>query len=237
MIMFLGDIHADFYVLKAIFNKAKEDGTLDAPIKIIQVGDFGWSPTLLKDFPKLPWPVYAIDGNHEYHPMLKGLDVVTEVKPNLFYVPRGTIMEIDGYQIGFMGGAHSVDKKWRSFGVDWWPDEEVTEQNINQMLAKNQPVDILVTHSPPKNFILRTFGPINKAYWCLPHDWEDISSMRIEKLWGELGMPPIISGHMHRPVIDGQCKMLDVNEMFFLQPGMKSVDWYEVARENHEKSK
>ena len=170
MILWLGDIHADFYVLKAIFKKAKEDGTLDAPVTIIQVGDFGWSPVFLNSMlPELPWPVYAIDGNHEYHPMLKGMDKVTEVKPNLFYVPRGTVLNIDGYDIGFMGGAHSVDKKWRQFGVDWWPDEEVTEQNINQMLAKVKSVDILVTHCPPKNFILRTFGPINKAYWGLSH--------------------------------------------------------------------
>ena len=232
MIMFLGDIHGEFYVLKAIFKKAKEDGTLNAPITIIQVGDFGWYPELLAGrLPELPWPLYAIEGNHERFPMLKGLNKVTEVKPNLFYVPRGTVLNIDGYDIGFMGGGESVDKAWRQQGIDWWPNERITKQNIRKLDGKK--VDILVTHTPPINFIMRNFGPINKASWNLPYDWQDVSSMNIEKLWGNLGMPPIICGHMHGSKIDGKCKILDINEMFFLKPNMPlPIDWLEVAKDN-----
>jgi Icc-related predicted phosphoesterase len=201
---------------------------------IIQVGDFGWYPELIKErLPELPWPLYAIDGNHEYHPMLRGMDEVTEVKKNLFFVPRGKVLEIDGYKIGFMGGAHSVDIAWRRKDIDWWVDEEVTDENIAKLIDKK--VDILVTHTPPTGFIMRNFGPINKNSWGLKPDWEDKSSLKIEKLWGEMGMPPLICGHMHKPVIDGQIKLLDINEMFFLKPGMNPVDWYQASADNRSK--
>ena len=244
MIVFVGDIHGEFHILRSMITEMiKGNGYLETSImegngksnaiKIIQVGDFGWYPHLLKDWDwKCPFPIYAIEGNHEYFPLVQNWTHVTEVKPNLWYVPRGTVMNIDGYDIGFMGGAHSVDRYNRREGISWWPEEEVTEQDIKKL--SNKKVDILVTHVPTHTTIQRNWGPLNKASWGLPKHWVDTSSMLIEQMWMEMGQPPIISGHMHKSVIDGKHRVLDVNQPVFLQPDMpKPVDWYEVAKDNY----
>jgi len=242
MIMFVGDLHGSFVILRALIDRVLKDngylagcvsrgGGKSSALKIIQVGDFGWYPYLLKEWTTLPFPVYAIEGNHEYYPMLTDFTHVTEVKPNLWYIPRGTVKNIDGYDIGFMGGAHSVDRYQRREGFDWWPEEEVTEENIKKLA--NKKVDILVTHVPPYNVIQRNWGKINHRSWHLPYNWVDESSRRIEKMWGDMGMPPMICGHMHGSATDGNCRVLDINELVFLKPDMpKPIDWHAVAADN-----
>ena len=242
MIMFVGDIHGSLAILESLIQdillmnsylseSVKAGNGRSSALKIIQVGDFGWEPSSLKGYIESPFPIYAIEGNHEYFPMLEGIMNVKEVRSNLFYVPRGTVMEIDGYKIGFMGGGESLDKAWRREGFSWWPRERVMAHDVGQFLKYNKKVDLLVTHTPPLNFIKRNFPPVNKAFWKLPEDWVDISSQNVEKLWGELGMPPVICGHMHRKIIDGQCRMLDINELLFLKPNMKPIDWRSIEEE------
>ena len=210
MLMLLGDIHGNF----VMFNEMMKRFPHEWPLTIIQVGDFGFHKYTMKMWPtKFPWKVYAIDGNHEYFPLIE-YDVVTEVHDNLFFVPRGTTLTIEGYDIGFVGGAESVDKAWRAAGIDWWPKERVTEADINKLYGKK--MDLLVTHAPPISVIKNRFSPINKQSWGLPADWIDESSNMIEKLWKELKYVPLVCGHMHASKWAPNYRILGINEMYFL---------------------
>src|SRR4051794_30179883 len=119
MLVFIGDIHGDFLPLNAIQNKFLDPNTI-----FVQVGDFGYWPQLAGKWERgrTGRPVYFIDGNHDYLPTLRKLDTITEVWPDAFYIPRGSVLTLDGKKIAFMGGAGSVDKAWRQPGLDWFSD-------------------------------------------------------------------------------------------------------------------
>lgn len=217
MLGILGDVHCNWAVINML-SEMKFAQKIDA---VIQVGDFGFYPDALDmHWKKPPFPVYAIDGNHEHFPMLRGIDRVTEIKPNLFFVPRGTILELAGYRIGLCGGGESVDKAWRRENYDWFADERVTHEQIERLYGSN--IDFLVTHVPPRSLIDKAFPPINLESWGLPHGWVDVSAVTIEYLWNQLNQPPMFCGHMHHSV-DGskygmKVRILNIDEIHWIQP-------------------
>lgn len=210
MLAFIGDIHGDFRMLRA------RVAGLEPDTIVIQVGDFGFWPGLIERWQPIEHlnaPVYAIEGNHEYFPMLRDIEKPTEIADGLVYVPRGTVLVFDDHTIGFMGGASTIDWKWRQYKVDWFPnDEVVTEADIARMDGIDR-VDMLVAHTPPQSLIKKHFDRKLPVMFGVP-DWHDPSADMIEILWERLGRPPLICGHMHRSIIEGRCRMLGVGEIF-----------------------
>lgn len=214
-IKILGDIHAETPLLYYLPDLKGAD-------VVIQVGDFGIYPGVLDQYPQmftdLPYKVYFIDGNHEDYNMLADIVESTNPEPdgtvkfmdNLYYVPRGTILDLGGRKFGFCGGAESVDYRMRVKGKDWFPEERVIQEDIEPLLNAN--IDILITHCPPDSVITRNFPPAYQS-WDLPWGWVDKSAQMIETLWSSLGRPQLYCGHMHRSITDGTCRILDINEV------------------------
>ena len=131
MILLLGDIHGDVSRLRYGVQQATEAGA----VALVQVGDLGLFPSHGRDTgfhavcKASSIPIYFIEGNHDDCTRWVKLTEVTRVwdDANLFYVPRGTVMELDGRTIAFMGGAISVCKAhfddsaklWFGVGKDW----------------------------------------------------------------------------------------------------------------------
>ena len=137
---------------------------------------------------------------------------VTEVAPNLFYVPRGTVMDVGGIKIGFLGGAASVDKMYRlRQNMHWSEDELITDEDIAKF-DDVKSVDMLITHCPPQSVIQEHFDPRMLMYFGLTPQWRDPSADKVEALWERLGKPPLVCGHMHKSVTDGNVRILDINE-------------------------
>ena len=155
----VGDVHRDFGALNQLINQRK-------PKILLQCGDFGYWPT--QDVPnrsgEIPSPkagdcrVYWCDGNHEDHWRLKERKT-NELWPNVFYQPRGSTITLpDGRVVLFMGGADSIDKGVRTFGLDWFPDEVIYYDDVAK-LDPNMRVDIVISHTCPCEltpFMLRT---------------------------------------------------------------------------------
>lgn len=140
-----GDIHGRFDHLNQLINKYKQ--RLDL---VICCGDFGYWPNLdgqHKNIRSHGIPVLWCDGNHEDHWAIKNRKS-NEIAKNVFYMPRGSTYELkNGQTMMFMGGADSIDKDSRIYGVDWFPEEVITQADI-----KNLPdvkVDIFITHTCP----------------------------------------------------------------------------------------
>lgn len=215
MIVLVGDIHG-FY--KVVADTAKKYPYAE----IIQVGDFGFWPGLRERYTPPPRKIYFIDGNHDDIGALVGLSPFewenpVEIWPNAMYVPRGTVMELDGKTILFMGGAKSIDRAWRrkNSGVNAWFEDEVIRprDQLHAVLSANgKKIDLMVTHTPPQWMVDKYFG-VPGAEWGLPADWSDISAKYVEDLWKAVDCPPLVCGHMHRAVEDGVCRILDINEV------------------------
>jgi hypothetical protein len=200
MIAFIGDVHREFDHLAGAVSR------LPADVKVaIQVGDLGLHGDDLgptgSGMPRFDRPVYYVTGNHDHEPFYRGLTRPTEMAPNLVFVPRGTVLELDGRRIAFLGGGDSViDRHVRRDGVDWWPEERVTLADAARF-ERVGPVDLLVCHTPP-TFVYHYFG-------FSP----DPSALAVGQAWQLLGRPPVICGHLHKSQEVGRARVLGALEI------------------------
>ena len=203
MIAFIGDVHRAFDRPAAIVDQLPADVTA-----VVQVGDLGLRPTDVTEpercAVRLARPTYFISGNHDYEPWLRELLVPTEVAPNLVYVPRGTVLELDARRVAFLGGGDSViDRARRREGVDWWPDEQVTGEHVASLDGAG-PVDLMVAHTPP--------AAVYPFFGYRP----DPSAREVERAWELLGRPTIVCGHLHRSRAVGPVRVLAELEVLLL---------------------
>ena len=105
-------------------------------------------------------PVYFIDGNHENHPLLLENPVelawgARPVAPMVYHLPRGYVWKGWGdVRYAALGGAVSVDKHLRQPGIDWFPEEEITEKDLlalehNMAALRWNHIDVMFTHDCP----------------------------------------------------------------------------------------
>ena len=94
---------------------------------------------------RLTGPIYFIRGNHEDMAWLAGLrnesrSESTPVDPFdlIHYVPDGTVLEIDGFRVGFLGGVE--------YGAE--PHTKI-EQDALDAISSAGRLDLLVTHDGP----------------------------------------------------------------------------------------
>ena len=157
----MGDVHRDWPSLNKFTSRNPD--TL-----ILQCGDFGYwprDPASVKRMhhhrrhgqalpaPKVPDGslLFWCDGNHEDHQEL-GLRTTDELWPNVHYMPRGRLLDLpDGRRVMFMGGATSIDKESRTPGIDWFPEEAISDSDIRGLNYEGR-VDIVISHTAPREF-------------------------------------------------------------------------------------
>ena len=175
-VFILGDIHQQFGNLNKFIESIKESYR-DQEILLIQTGDFGFWPHFLFDV--FPWPLtdsenkyynggdkyleveniklLFCEGNHDdiwaLNKLVEEYGITPiEIKDDIFYMPRGSTYKLqDGRNILFMGGAESIDKNFRTLGVDWFPEETIKDRDLNN-LPDNR-VDILISHTNSREYI------------------------------------------------------------------------------------
>jgi hypothetical protein len=245
-ILVAGDTHGDpqhtiYLYEQALLNEC--DG-------IFQVGDYGYWEHLEGGAAYLDMcsevgaandlDLWWICGNHENHTMLRALygpggsrykptpEGFWEIRPHVYYVPRGTRWNWDGVELMGLGGAYSIDKahrlkkeaeerayvnrhdmkgftvskKWREIGLAhktwghtrWWPEEEISDEDLNYALRDQRPLDILFTHDKPRaSDPGKTFDLIKE---CLPN--QDKIQTVIRSLTPSL----VVHGHLHHHYAD-----------------------------------
>ncbi|MEQ8201063.1 MAG: metallophosphoesterase [Syntrophomonadaceae bacterium] len=151
-ILAVGDIHGAFERLNCLIGQEKPD-------VILQVGDFGYWPRLgdqdLKMIDTSRTRIYFCEGNNDdldsLNALIKKPAQAVEVSPRIFYMPRGSVLELeDGRRVLFMGGGKSVDRWRREEGWDWFPEEIISEKDLAHL--PDPPVDIIISHTCPDEF-------------------------------------------------------------------------------------
>lgn len=214
MLLFIGDIHNDIATMNANLAKLAQE-RVDRPAfwknYIIQLGDYSLCP--YKDTLPPIQPMWFIDGNHDYMPDLVGITQSSPVAKNLTYIPRGTVLMLEGIRVGFLGGGNSLDKDSRVPGWSWFPEENITNDQAYRLLEnadKHGGLDLLVTHVPPATLLTRLFG-ITDISPC---------SYVVEEVWQSLGHPLNISGHLHttKITLDKEGIVVGIQDIVGLEP-------------------
>lgn len=161
-----GDTHGNFYHLRDLVDVARANEVET----IFQPGDFGFwehTPEGVDFLDGLQDYLYEhgvklifIDGNHDNHPLLwstYGNTVHTIVRPYIWYEPRGQTFTFGDSVIQTVGGAFSIDARWRrqemkkGAPASWWAEEELTTDQVNEAVvaATVNPPDVMITHDAP----------------------------------------------------------------------------------------
>lgn len=183
---------------------------------IIQCGDFGyWTDTpnttrylssLQADLEHYDMRLYWVDGNHEDHDRIDHAwrtMQYTSGHKRIIYLPRGYRWQWWGQTWMAVGGAVSVDKEHRRKGKSWWPQEELTEADIEYCCRPGQ-VDIIISHDCPKGVDIPGIGPNTKSgvrgTWPehILHQAEQHRA-KLRQIWNTTGATLLYHGHYHIP--------------------------------------
>jgi len=172
VLMLVGDSHGNTKYICAALTLAKDLGVS----RILQLGDLGIWPgeegrlylNAINDTSRATGVRFDfIDGNHEDFDQLdvyeresdRDPDGSVLVRPYVHWWPRGSTTVIGGRSFAFLGGAVSVDRFARKTGKSWWPQESLTQQQIDRFHASVKgPVDVMVTHDAPASMPMRSTG-------------------------------------------------------------------------------
>lgn len=201
MIYITGDTHT-----ATCFEKFKFDGyeKLTKNDYLIVAGDLEliWSngdgDAWMEKINQLPFTTLFIDGNYDNFDKLYKLPIVEKfgstvgvAGESLFWLKRGEVYEIDGFKFLTVGGACSINKDKRTPGVDWWPNEELSDDDkefiINNSEKYGQKVDFIVTHTCPTSIL----GAIKE------YALKDSVSEFLEEIFYTVEFNKWYFGHMH----------------------------------------
>jgi len=155
IVRFVEDIHGNYEQYKTLVEGADLS---------IQVGDFGMGFDHHEDQEMYKWQEdnpqhWFIRGNHD-DPAICGA--------NLNYLGDYGTFHNDGLPpIFYIGGAWSIDYYWRTPNVNWWEEEELTQEQFDhaEKLYLRAKPEIVVSHDAPvgvptrMNILNPTFGP------------------------------------------------------------------------------
>lgn len=215
MIYVTGDTHGIFDKLRA-FRVSPEGAALTKKDYVIVLGDFGvWQNTIDEIAwldSELPYTLMFLDGNHEDFPLLNSMPEKELFSGRVhdlggvYHLCRGEVYllptEEGGKRIAVCGGGTSRDKHMRKEGVDFFPEEEISDGDIEAMIGNAQKyggrVDAFLSHSPSSEVKLELFAEasfsMNKpATSYIPSE----SEYKIRDLVGKIAAEKYYSAHEH----------------------------------------
>lgn len=193
-IIVVGDLHGHIKSFEKITKKYSKN-------KILCVGDLGLGFKGVR-IPVFEQRVRFFHGNHDCpslvinHP--NGLDRFG-VWENIFYV----------------SGALSIDAEYRTAGIDWWPDEQLNLEEMDNALElyKSLKPQIVATHDIPRSLyeeVLAKAIPQFKATI-----YENSTAFLLEAMFNAHQPQIWIAGHFHvsYQTIKGNTKFVILDEL------------------------
>ena len=211
MAVFLtGDIHGSMEILK-LDSDLLYSRRLTRDDYVIVLGDFGlpWrnpeseADSLWLDWlEERPWTTLFIDGNHENFNALDTYPIcnwhggsVRTLRNHVMHLRRAEVFEIEGATFFAMGGAHSVDKAFRTPFESWWPQEvpaRKLRQEAEALVGEIGAVDYVLTHCPPTLELIEL--SLYEDFDCWPDDYNNWLQTAIAD---KLRFKQWFYGHMH----------------------------------------
>ncbi len=213
MIYITGDTHGDqnrFFDLQN--NHGEATWTNDD--YLIVCGDFGYiffndasENAFLDELEQKPYTICFLDGNHENFPAIFSYPEeqwnggrIHRIRKNIIHLMRSQVFEIDGHTFFTMGGGYSIDRYMRRLNESYWEEELPSDAEYKEAIANlkkhDMQVDFMLSHTAPKEIVLRM------GYHPDPHEWE--LEGFLEYLMYEVRFKRWYIGHWHedREILD-----------------------------------
>ena len=226
-IILIGDIHGEYGKLRYDINRFDHEDAY-----IIQVGDFGMGfhkPNYYKDqvFPKLNevlvnrnCHLYVIRGNHDDPECFKQTNNPFDFS-NITLLQDYAELNLLSKSILLVGGAVSIDRRFRTEGKSWWSDEDFNLKLEYEFPYKDRQYDLVVTHTRPG--VCGAFkGFDNIKNYCDqdPDLIDDLieESQKLNNLYDLTKPKDWIFGHFHKSETiqyeDTKFRCLDIDEHY-----------------------
>lgn len=202
-IMFVGDTHG----MLSPFRHKAEICARNGINTMFVLGDFGLWPGLdgvryLDEVNNIAVEnnvrIVALPGNHEDHPQWsKWMSLAPKdargfayVRSNLLLAPKVHYFKWSNKRFFVLGGAVSIDKSVRTPGVNWWADEEFSQENLESVLKySGKKIDFVLSHD------CSDFTPFRNR--LKPDAASRENRKRIDRALAHLKPDYHLHGHMH----------------------------------------
>lgn len=184
-ITLLGDIHGKYKRMHEVIREK------DKHEYIVALGDVGFCYETLDNVD--PKKFVIVGGNHEHY------DKIVNIPHYLG--DYGYVNNFNGFDFFFFRGAYSIDRQYRTIGIDWWEQEQLKIEDFMKAreLYRQIKPDVVLTHDCPQSLYSYLLPPEAKIY-------ENITSWALEELFN-IHQPKFWRfGHFHkswRKVING----------------------------------
>ena len=166
IIALVGDLEGDRAWAVGTLRAIGERGDVEV---VCQLGDlrYGMGPqhgyylaAIESTCAELGLRLLGINGNHEHWARLDrlweqprwrhedGALRPVEVSDHVTLLPRGHRWELGGRSFVALGGAPSVNRHLLTEGVDWWPSEVISDEDVDATVAGGH-AEIMLTHDSP----------------------------------------------------------------------------------------
>lgn len=207
IVRFIGDIHGN---LNQYMNIVTE-----SPYPTVQVGDFGFGFINVNPIPVDRYNEHRfIRGNHDC--------------PEICYRQGNFIADgtIEG-NVGYVGGADSIDKAYRTEGISWWSDEQLSVAKLNDVLdlfVAKKP-ELIVSHECPE-FVAEA---ICQHFRKIRYVDDNRTRMMLEQIYYHYTPKLHIFGHWHHNFdwVNRGTRFICLNELSYIDVDLDNLDNYD----------
>ena len=190
MITVIGDVHGKYDQYERMARKREYT---------VQLGDLGFKYGCLNNLSASKHKV--IGGNHDNY------DII-----HLFphYLGDYGYISLNSISFFYYRGAYSIDRQYRTVGIDWWEDEQLKIEDFmeaRKLYAGIKP-KIVITHDCPQTIASLMLSPNDRIYenmtgWAL----NELLNIHQPDLW--------LFGHWHqsRTIQYGNTKFVCLDEL------------------------
>jgi predicted phosphodiesterase len=192
-ITLVGDIHGKYKRMHEIIREKNKHEY------IVALGDVGFDFSTLNNVD--PDKFKIVGGNHDNY------DKIINIP---HYLGDYGYTTLNGISFYFYRGAYSIDRQYRTIGIDWWEDEQnniETFMKARELYREIKP-DIFLAHACPDFMVPEYIGPYAKRY-------ENITGWALGELY-KIHQPKLfIHGHYHvsKNTQYGDTKFVCLNEL------------------------